>query len=132
MFYSTSKKTHKQGFLGALVQIVKDIISFFSEFLYKLIIIIVVILIAGICMYNLVTNQMSSVVIYFLAFFFFLILYICYYFQDFLKGDYSSEKFIKKITLINLLVYFAGLFIYYLLLAISKMINKKSLKTKYF
>jgi hypothetical protein len=125
MFYSTSKKTHKQGFLGALVQIVKDIISFFSEFLYKLIIIIVVILIAGICMYNLVTNQMSSVVIYFLAFFFFLILYICYYFQDFLKGDYSSEKFIKKITLINLLVYFAGLFIYYLLLAISKMINKK-------
>ena len=46
----------------------KDIISFFSEFLYKLIIIIVVVIIAGICMYNLVTNQMSSVVIYFLAF----------------------------------------------------------------
>jgi hypothetical protein len=126
MFYSTSKKEHKKGFLGALVQIFKDIISFYTEYFYKLIIIIVVILIAGICMYNLVTNQISSVVIYFLAFFFFLILYICYYFQDFMKGDYSSEKFIKQITLINLLVYFAGLFIYYLFLAISKFSNKKS------
>jgi len=126
MFYSTSKKEHKKGFLGALVQIFKDIISFYTEYFYKLIIIIVVILIAGICMYNLVTNQISSVVIYFLAFFFFLILYICYYFQDFMKGDYSSEKFIKQITLINLLVYFAGLFIYYLFLAISKFSNKNS------
>ena len=126
MFYSTSKKDHKQGFLGALVQIFKDIISFYTEYFYKLIIIIVVILIAGICMYNLVTNQISSVVIYFLAFFFFIILYICYYFQDFMKGDYSSEKFIKQVTLINLLVYFAGLFIYYILLAISKSITKSS------
>lgn len=126
MFYTSSKKENNKSVLSAIIQIIQETISIFSVYFYKFIIIIAVLIIAGVCMYNLITNQISSVVIYFLSFFFFLILYICYYFQDFIKGKYESAKFIHKVTLMNLLVYFAGIFIYYLIYAIHWLIKKKS------
>jgi len=134
LFYVSNKKATNSNFLISCIRMIGDIISSFFKNMFKVSIFLIIIVLATICLSNLISNKYSSIDIYFLAYFFFLILYIVYYFSDFLKGNFESENFVRKVSLINLLLFFSGLVIYYLLYGlgyISKGVGSVSNQNSY-
>lgn len=115
LFYTSNKKATNTNFLVSCIRMLGEIVSLFFKNMLKVVIFLFIIVLSIICLFNLIVNNYSSIDIYFLAYFFFLILYIVYYFTDFLKGNFSSEKIVRQVSLINLLLFFSGIVIYYLL-----------------
>lgn len=116
LFYSSNKKATNSNFFISCIKMLGEIISAFFKNMTKVVIFLFIILLSTICLFNVIVNNYSSIDIYFLAYFFFLILYIVYYFPDFLKeGRSSSESMVRQVSLINLLLFFSGIVIYYLL-----------------
>jgi hypothetical protein len=103
--------------------ITASISSFFKN-MKSILVFIFIIILAIISLYNLIINKYTSFDIYFISYFFFLILYILFYFQDILKGKSGSEKFIRQVSLINLLLFFTGIIIYYILSGLGYISNK--------
>jgi len=115
LFYTSNKKATNTNFFVSCIRMMGDILSTFLKNMGKIIILLFVILLSTICLFNVLVNKFSTIDVYFLAYFFFLILYIIYYFSDFLKGQFESEKMVKQISMINLLLFFSAIIIYYLI-----------------
>ena len=124
LFYTTNKKTTDSNIFISIIKVIGSTISSFLKNMKNIVIFIFIIILAIFCLYNLIVNKYTSFDIYFLSYFFFLILYITYYFSDILKGKSGTEKFIRQVSLINLLLFFTGIIIYYILAGLGYVSNK--------